>query len=71
MNSNTVSLIPKIQGVASIKYFRPIDVANFKFKIISKILKDRLAMVASKIISSNQYGFVKGRQSQDCIGIFS
>jgi len=46
MNSDVVSLIPKIQGVESIKDYKPIVVANFKFKIISKILADRLAIVA-------------------------
>jgi len=49
----------------------PIVVANFKFKIISKILADRLVLMAARIISPNQYGFVQGRQIQDCIGIAS
>jgi len=71
MNSNVVSLIPKIQGVNSIKDYRPIIVANFKFKIISKILADRLALVATRIIFPNQYGFVQDRQIHDCIGIAS
>jgi len=71
MNNNVVSLIPKIQDVKSIKDYRPIVVANFKFKIISKILADRLAIVAARIISPNQYGFVQGRKIHDCIGIAS
>jgi len=66
-----VSLIPKIQGANSIKDYMPIVVANFKFKIISKILADRLAIVAARIISPNKYEFVQGRQIQDCIGIAS
>jgi len=66
-----VSLIPMIVGAESIKDYRPIFVANFKFKIISKILADRLALVAARIISPNQYGFVQGRQIQDFIGISS
>ena len=53
-----VSLIPKIQGADSIKDYRSIVVANFKFKIISKILADRLALVAGRVISPNQNGFV-------------
>jgi len=69
MNNNVVSLIPKIQGAYSIKDYRLIVVVNFKFKIISKILVDRLALVTARIISPNQYGFVQGRQIQDCIGI--
>ena len=71
MNSNVVSLIPKFQGVESIKYYRTIAFANFKFMIISKILAYRLALVATRIISPNQYGFVQGRKIQDCIGIAS
>jgi len=62
MNDNVVSLSHKIQGADSIKDYRPIVVANFKFKIISNIMVDRLALVASRIISPNQYGFVQGRQ---------
>jgi len=69
MNSNVVSLITKIQGVESIKGYRSNVVANFKN--ISKILADRLAIVAARIISPNQYGFVQGRQIRDCIGIAS
>jgi len=61
MNNNVVFLIPKIQGAKCIKDYRPIVVANFKFKIISKILVDRLALMAAKIISPNQYGFVQGK----------
>jgi len=53
MNANVVSLIPKIHGVTSIKDFRPIDVANFRFKIISKILTNRLASNAANIVSPN------------------
>jgi len=61
MNSNVMSLIPKIQGVESIKDYKLVVVANFKFKIISKILADMLALVVARIISPNQYGFVQGR----------
>jgi len=59
INSNVVSLIPKIQGADPIIDYRPIVVVNFKFKIISKILADRLALVAARIISPNQYGLCR------------
>ena len=32
-------------------------------------MADKLALVAARIISPNQYGFVQGREIQDCIGI--
>ena len=41
--------------------------ANFKFKIISKILADRLALTLPYIVYIGQRGFIKGRQINDCI----
>jgi len=58
MNNIVVSLIPKIQGADSIKDYRPVVVAHLKFKIISKVLVDRPALVAVITISPNQYVFV-------------
>jgi len=43
INSNIISLISKTQDFNFIKDFKPITVANLKFKIISKILVDRLS----------------------------
>jgi len=60
MYANVVSLIPKIHRATSIKDFRPINVANFRFKIISKILVDKLASTVARIVSPNQNGFIKG-----------
>jgi len=45
-------------GVDTIKDYRPIVDVDFKFKIISKILADKLAFVTARIIFPNQYGFV-------------
>jgi len=70
MNNNVVSLIHKIKGVDSIKDYRSIVVANFKFKIISKILADKVALVAAKISYPNQYGFVKGRKIMIALVLF-
>lgn len=45
-NSNMVVLIPKIPGIEIIKDFRLIALENFQFKIITKVLGDRLAEIA-------------------------
>jgi hypothetical protein len=50
-NSNIIALLPKFPEAASIDQYRPIAMANFKFKIISKILADRLASIMPDIIS--------------------
>lgn len=39
---------------------------NFLYKIITKIIADRLAMIPAKIVSYNQFGFVKGHRIEDC-----
>lgn len=53
LNSNIVVLVPKVSGADRIELFRPIALANFQFKIITKVLASRLALVAPKIISPN------------------
>ncbi|GAU40165.1 hypothetical protein TSUD_292700 [Trifolium subterraneum] len=70
-NSNTLVLIPKTNNADSVNHFRPIVVANFKFKIISKILADRLATIMPAITSIQQRGFIKGRSIKDCICVTS
>ncbi|KAL6146659.1 hypothetical protein ACLB2K_057337 [Fragaria x ananassa] len=71
LNSSFVALIPKVQEADVITQFRPIAMANFSFKIITRILADRLAPIASRIILPNQFAFLKGRQISDCIFLTS
>jgi hypothetical protein len=70
-NANTMILIPKISNADVVNQFRPIAMANFKFKIISKILADRLALVMPSIISPEQRGFIQGRFIRDSICLAS
>jgi len=70
-NANTIILIPKSPDADSIDNYRPIALANFKFKIISKILADRLAKILPNIISKEQRGFIKGRNIKACISLTS
>ncbi|XP_024634478.1 uncharacterized protein [Medicago truncatula] len=70
-NSNTIVLIPKVPHALSVTQYRPIAFANFKFKIISKILADRLAPIMKNIISTQQRGFIQGRNIRDCVCVAS
>jgi hypothetical protein len=70
-NSNIISLLPKFPEASSIDQYRPIAMANFKFKIISKILADRLASIMPGLISEEQKGFIHGRDIKDCLCIAS
>lgn len=60
-------LIPKIQGVDKIYQFKQIALANFKHKVINKIIVYRLAKVVPRIIPQEQKGFIHGRIIRDCI----
>ncbi|PNX85730.1 ribonuclease H, partial [Trifolium pratense] len=67
LNSNLLIIIPKTPGADRIENFRPIALANFQFKIITKLLADRLAIIASKIIPPQQRGFIPNRSIADCV----
>ncbi|XP_019433073.1 PREDICTED: uncharacterized protein LOC109339968 [Lupinus angustifolius] len=71
MNSNSIILILKPSNAERIEDYRPIALANFQFKIITKVLADRLASIAARIFSPNQRGFIKDRNIKDCICIAS
>jgi hypothetical protein len=66
-NSTFISLIPKVSGVSVLKDFRPISLVSGIYKIISKVLVNRLRLVMDKIISIPQNAFVKGRQILDFV----
>ncbi|XP_050908657.1 uncharacterized protein LOC127122352 [Lathyrus oleraceus] len=54
-----------------LRFFRPIALVNFKFKVISKVIADRLSPIMSTIISKEQKGSVQERCIKDCIGLTS
>jgi hypothetical protein len=62
INSTFISLIPKTQGAKEIKDFRPISLVGGVYKIIAKVLANRMRRVMDRIISKPQNAFVKGRQ---------
>lgn len=51
INSSVIVLIPKEEGTDSVDKFRLIVCFNFIFKIITKILANRLGDITIRIIS--------------------
>jgi hypothetical protein len=67
LNSTFIFLIPKMSGASELKDYRPISLVSGIYKIISKVLANRLRLVMNNIISIPQNAFVKGRQILDSV----
>jgi hypothetical protein len=64
-NHTFLTLIPKQKEAHSVNQFRPINLCNISYKIIAKILANRLKTTLHKIISPLQLAFVPKRNIQD------
>jgi hypothetical protein len=67
INVTFLALIPKKPGARECKDFRPISLITGMYKIIAKVLANRLSEVLSKLISASQNAFVGGRQILDSV----
>jgi hypothetical protein len=66
-NSSFLALIPKEKGAISFNRFRPISLCNTSYKIIAKVIANRLKTARPLIVPENQGGFVQGRHIADNI----
>nr|GEX70557.1 RNA-directed DNA polymerase, eukaryota, reverse transcriptase zinc-binding domain protein [Tanacetum cinerariifolium] len=64
-NSSFIAPIPKTQEAKVVKYFRPISLKGSVYKIIAKILANRLTLVISSLISEVQSAFISKHQILD------
>ncbi|GJV49904.1 RNA-directed DNA polymerase, eukaryota [Tanacetum coccineum] len=64
-NSSFIALIPKIPDANVVKDFRPISLIGSLYKIIAKILANRLVVVLGDIVNDVQSAFIADRQILD------
>ncbi|KAB1223669.1 hypothetical protein CJ030_MR2G011718 [Morella rubra] len=64
MNATFIVILKK-PGEVELKDFHPISLVGGVYKILAKVLANRLKLVLDKIISPFQNAFVKGRQILD------
>ncbi|XP_074315495.1 uncharacterized protein LOC141651695 [Silene latifolia] len=61
INATNITLIPKCDRPTAISHFRPIACCNLVYKVISKLLCNRLASVLPDLVHENKRAFIKGR----------
>ena len=54
-------------GAKKLTDFKPISLIGSVYKIISKVLTERLKKVMHKLVDTQQLAFIKGRQIMDAI----
>ena len=62
LNTTFLVLVLKKGGVDDLCDFRPISLVGGLYKLLAKVLANRLKKVVSKVTSSTQNAFVEGRQ---------
>ncbi|KAL2225109.1 UNVERIFIED_CONTAM: hypothetical protein Sindi_3044700 [Sesamum indicum] len=67
INSTILALIPKVHTPMSVNDFRPISCCNVLYKIIAKLLVQKISVLLDKIVSPCQTAFIPGRSMGDNI----
>ncbi|RVW55331.1 Transposon TX1 uncharacterized 149 kDa protein [Vitis vinifera] len=65
LNNTFLVLIPKKGGAEDLGDFRPISLLGGLYKILAKVLANRLKKVLDRVVSAYQNAFVRGRQILD------
>ncbi|GJQ94994.1 RNA-directed DNA polymerase, eukaryota [Tanacetum coccineum] len=64
-NTSFIDLIPKVNDAKFMKNFHPISLIGCQYKIVGKILANRLSLVIDGLVSKEQSAFIRGRQILD------
>ena len=67
LNATFLVLVPKKEGVDDLKDFRLISLVRGLYKLLAKVLANRLKMVVGFLVSNFQHAFVARRQILDVV----
>jgi hypothetical protein len=65
LNDTNIVLIPKVDNPTSMKDLRPISLCNMLYKILSKVLANRLKLLLNRYIYAEQSIFIMDRPIPD------
>ena len=68
INRTNITLVPNTKSPSKMTEFRPISLTNIVYKLISKVLANRLKAILPQIIIENQSAFLYERLITDNIG---
>ncbi|GJX57525.1 cysteine-rich receptor-like protein kinase [Tanacetum coccineum] len=67
LNNSFITLIPKKLCPQDLNDFRPISLISSMYKVLAKVLAERLKLVMKLVVGTSQFAFIKNRQILDCI----
>ena len=67
LNATFLVLVPKKGDVEDLRNFGQISLVGNLYKLLAKVLANRLKKVVGKVIVESQNGYVAGRQILDAI----
>jgi hypothetical protein len=68
MNDSFITLILKFLSAEGPNDYRPISLLNICLRVITKLMANQLQNIILELVHINQYGFLKTRTIQDCVG---
>ena len=71
LNSTFLVLIPKKEGAEDLRDFIPISLVGSVYKLLAKVLANRLKLAMGEVISDSRQAFVQRRQTLDVVLIAS
>jgi len=66
-NASFVALVPKVRDPSRLEQYRPISLVGAVYKIIAKLLAERLKKVLPSVVDESQSAFLKGRGIIDSV----